>query len=116
MQYTADGDQHNRQEKQGKRCALIPRIAVLRHALQLVLADSVHPVYLCADALLKLLVILLLLLCGSQMTLHGQTHLVNIFLLLPDSSCTQLLNLALPLRFFFQLHHFSDARIFYLNI
>ena len=48
------------QEKHGKRRALIPRIAVLRHPLQLVLTDPVHPVHFRADALLELLVVPLL--------------------------------------------------------
>ena len=50
------------QEKHGKRRALIPRIAVLRHPLQLVLTDPVHPVHFRADALLELLVVPLLFL------------------------------------------------------
>ena len=116
MQYAADGDQHKRQKKHSKRCALIPCIAVLRHALQLVLADSVHPVHFRADAFLKLLVVLLLLLCGAQMVLDGQTHLVNIFLLLPDPSAAQLLDLTLSLCLFLKAHDLADARILHCDI
>ena len=116
MQYTADGDQHNRQEKQCKRCALIPRIAVLRHALQLVLADPVHPVHFRADALLELLIVPLLFLGIAQMILHRQAHPVNIFLLLPDPSAAQLLDLALSLGFFLKAHDLADARILHCDI
>ena len=116
MQYAADRDQHERQEKHGKRRALIPRIAVLRHALQLVLTDPVHPVHFRADALLELLVVPLLFLGIAQMILHRQAHPVNIFLLLPDPSAAQLLDLTLSLDLFLKAHDLADARILHCDI
>ena len=116
MKISADSGQNQRQKKHAERRSLIPGITVLRHSLQLVLTDAVHPIDILADQPFKFFVIPLFLSGIAQMVFHRLAHLLDIFLLLADPFGSELLQLILAPDFLFQFPYLSDPGILYHNL